>query len=255
MGTESGEELAEIIRRKEWERQLGEGYFFWGIGQSLGANAKSAARDKTSICALFSPMHSKPKAIDTIPTQVVLWNAWIDAQGQIRQLPSHCFITSRASLPSGRRKDSHYALVCYSKKELTTQQENISISPDHLRNLTTNKSLGSSQVTAIVRTIGDLNANDKTKSYSVSFTAELRSPFYVQLAQPIILNKDEINDIKSLTALGDVRLWDTLVKHLRSRTLKEIDWVQGTLDLGETNQVLPSDSANSLGHSKAYTVS
>ena len=104
MGTESGEELLAIIRRKEWERQLGGGYFFWGVGQSLGENAKVAARDTTSLRAFFSPMPSKPKVIDVAPSRVVLWNAWVDAQGQIRQLPTYCFVTSRASLPSGKKK-------------------------------------------------------------------------------------------------------------------------------------------------------
>jgi len=35
MGTESGQELACIIRRKEFERRIG-GTFWWGIGTSLG---------------------------------------------------------------------------------------------------------------------------------------------------------------------------------------------------------------------------
>jgi hypothetical protein len=45
---------------------LGHGYFFWGIGQSLGENAKIAARDLASLPAIFSPMLSKPKTIDVI---------------------------------------------------------------------------------------------------------------------------------------------------------------------------------------------
>jgi hypothetical protein len=47
MGSESGEKQAEIILRKEWERQLGGGYFFWGIGQSLGEKVKTLAPSKT----------------------------------------------------------------------------------------------------------------------------------------------------------------------------------------------------------------
>jgi hypothetical protein len=102
MGTEASEELTAIIRRKEWERQLGNGYFLWGIGQSLGKNAKVAARDLPSLLGIFSPMPSKPKAIDVAPAKVVLWNAYVDARGQTRQLPIHYFVTSRASLDLSR---------------------------------------------------------------------------------------------------------------------------------------------------------
>ena len=44
MGTESGEELTTIILRKEWERRLGDGHFWWSVGQSLGANGNSTVQ-------------------------------------------------------------------------------------------------------------------------------------------------------------------------------------------------------------------
>ncbi len=246
MGTEASEELAAIIRRKEWERQLCRGYFFWGIGQSLGENAKVAARDIASLRAIFSPMLSKPKAIDVAPGGVVLWNAWVDAQGQTRQLPIHCFVTSRASLPSGRKKESHYALVCFSDKELNAQREDICIFPNHLRNVTTNKPLGASQVTAVVRAVSQTDEIPDTKSYSVSFTTELRSPYCVQLAQPATLTAPELVEIKTISESGDIESWSTLVRRLRFRILDEIDWVQCTLDLGEMSMLLDwEDRVNS----------
>ena len=244
MGTESGEELAAIIRRKEWERQLGSGYFFWGVGQSLGENAKVAARDVTSLRAFFSPMSCKPKAIDVAPASVVLWNAWVDIQGQMRQLPTHCFVTSRASLPSGRKKESHYALVCFSDRELASQQEDIRVSPDQLRNLTTNKPLGASQVTSIVRVLSQTKETCAAKGYSVSFTAELRLPYCVQLAQPLLLDADELTKIKAISGSGDIESWAALVECLRSRIVNKIEWVQGTLDLGDVNQPLYIDNLN-----------
>jgi hypothetical protein len=233
MGTEASEQLTAIIRRKEWERQLGGGYFFWGIGQSLGKNAKVAARDIASLRAIFSPMPSKPKVIDVAPAEVVLWNAWVDEQGQTRQLPIHCFVTSRASLPSGRKKESHYALVCFSDRELDAQQEDMCICPSHLRNMTTNKPLGSSQVTAVVRVLSQTDKTCGAKSYSVSFTTELRPPYCVQLAQPVLLDARELVEIKAISASGDIESWSTLVRRLRSRIVERIDWVQCTLDLGE----------------------
>ena len=236
MGTESGEELAAIIRRKEWERQLNGGYFFWGVGQSLGENAKVAARDTTSLPAFFSPMPSKPKAIDVAPGRVVLWNAWVDAQGQIRQLPTHCFVTSRATLPSGRKKESHYALVCFSDRELASQQENICVFPKHLRNLTTNKPLGASQVTSIVRVLNWTDETCAAKGYPVSFTAELRSPYCVQLAQPLLLDAGELVEIKAILESAKIESWTALVECLRSRVVNQTEWVQGTLDLGDVDQ-------------------
>jgi 4-aminobutyrate aminotransferase-like enzyme len=38
MGTEAGQTLGTILRRKELERQAGSGIFAWGIGNSLGAS-------------------------------------------------------------------------------------------------------------------------------------------------------------------------------------------------------------------------
>lgn len=238
MGTEASEELTAIIRRKEWERQLGNGYFLWGIGQSLGKNAQVAARDILSLPAIFSPMPSKPKMIDVAPTEVVLWNAYVDTQGQTRKLPIHYFVTSRASLPSGRKKESHYALACFSDRKLNVQQDDIRICPSHLRNITTNKPLGSSQVTAVVRVLSQVDDNCNAKSYSVSFTTELRPPYYVQLAQPVLLDASELAEIKAISDVGDIESWSTLVRRLRSRIVDQIDWVQCTLDLGEMSMPL-----------------
>jgi hypothetical protein len=233
--------LAAIIRRKEWERQLGSGFFFWGTGQSLGEKARVAVREMGSLHAFFSPMISKPKSIDVTPTAVFLWNAWVDAQGTMRKLPSHCFVTSRAVSSAGRKKESHYALVCFSDKELDAQQENICISPSHLRNITTNKPLGASQVTAVVRVSSRMDETCNAKSYSVSFTTELRTPYCVQLAQPMLLDHCELAEVKAVSDLGDIELWITLVKHLRSRVVDPIDWVQCTLGFDEEDDLLLTD--------------
>lgn len=247
MGTESSEELTAIIRRKEWERQLGNGYFLWGIGQSLGENAKFAAREIPSLRAIFSPMPSKPKAIDVAPTEVVLWNAWVDPKGEIRQLPIHYFVTSRAFLPSGRKKDSHYALVCFSDREIDTQRVDIRISPTHLRNMATDKPLGASQVTAVVRVLSQRDETCDSKGYSISFTTQLRPPYCVRLAQPVLLDTRELHKIKAISDSGDLESWSILVRHLRSRIVDQIDWVQCTLDLGEMS--IPLDWENKVNFS------
>lgn len=240
MGAESGEELAAIICRKEWERQLGSGYFFWGVGQSLGNNAQSVASEIESLYAIFSPMLSKARSIDAAPDRVVLWNAWIDSQGIVRQLPMHCFITSRASLPSGKQKKRHYALVCFSEKKLNAQNNDTYVFPKYLRNVRTNKPLGSSQVTAVVRAVDREDENVRKKSYPISFTAELHVPYCIQLAQPILLSTDDLVEMQLITYSGNIELWSSLVKRIRSHQVEE------QRQKREVNLVIYDDSPASL---------
>lgn len=205
--------------------------FFGGLVNRSFQNAKIAARDIASLQVFFSPMTSKPKAIDTTPNEVVLWNAWIDTQGKLRQLPIHCLVTSRASLPSGRRKENHYALVCFSDEKLNEQKADMCIFPSCLRNMNTNKPLGASQVTAVVRVEESHDKLFNNKSYSVSFTTELKSPYCIQLAQPMLLSTKQVFEIKEISNSGDIDSWFTLVKKLRLPLLEKADWVQCTLDL------------------------
>lgn len=214
MGTESGEDLSHIILRKEWERRLGDGRFLWGIGQSLGSNADAAAAGGKSLKAVFSPMLSKPKDIDVAPDDVVLWNSWIDAAGQSRLLPEHSFVTSRASLPSGRCKEYHYALVCRSPTELGTTSA-LRVSPLTLRNLSTGRALGASQVTAVV-THSQQEPAPGTQSYPVSFVVELEAPFFVRLANPILLKKRDLDRASEIVKTGSMDEWAALVSSLRS---------------------------------------
>ncbi|MDO8768474.1 MAG: hypothetical protein Q7K57_07200 [Burkholderiaceae bacterium] len=214
MGTESGEDLSHIVLRKEWERRLGEGRFLWGIGQSLGTNADVAAAGGKPLAAVFSPMPSKPKAIDVTPADVVLWNSWIDTSGNVQPLPRHSFVTSRATLPSGRRKECHYALVCRSSVELGAAST-LRVSPLVLRNLSTGKALGASQVTAVVAHSPQESALS-ARSYPVSFVVELEAPFFVRLANPTLLKRRDIDCAAEMVKTGDMDGWATLVTSLRS---------------------------------------
>lgn len=234
MGTESGEDLSHIILRKEWERRLGGGRFLWGIGQSLGTNADAAATGGNPLTAVFSPMPSKPKAIDVAPADVVLWNSWIDAAGQTRPLPRHSFVTSRAELPSGRRKECHYALVCRSSSELGTTSA-LRVSPLSLRNLSTGKALGASQVTAVVAHSAQEYVQD-AKSYPVSFIVDLEAPFFLRLASPTLLRRRDLERAAEIVRAGDMDDWASLVSGLRSPT--PADKPQGrTIDMFQV--VLP----------------
>ncbi|MHC6083198.1 hypothetical protein ACYT85_08145 [Ralstonia solanacearum] len=214
MGTESGEDLSTIIMRKEWERRLGGGRFLWGIGQSLGNNAAVAANQVGALAAVFSPMPSKPKAIDVKPSEVVLWNAWLDGNGRMHPLPPHTFVTSRATLPSGKKKTFHYALVCMSPTVLKGHS-GLSVYPDSLRNLSTGKGLGASQVTAVVDCVEPTNG-EHAKSYPVAFTVELEAPYFVRLAQPTVLEPRDLVEVAETSRDGNFDSWKKLVKRLRN---------------------------------------
>jgi len=93
-------------------------------------------------------------------------------------------------------------------------------------------------VTAVVRVLSQTDDNCNAKSYSVSFTTELRPPYCVQLAQPVLLDASELAEIKAISDVGDIESWSTFVRRLRSRIVDQIDWVQCTLDLGEMSMPL-----------------
>jgi hypothetical protein len=221
MGVESGEGLDLIIRRKEWERQLGNGLFFWGIGQSLGENARDAAASiDDEMKVLFSPMSSKAKAIDVTPGDVFVWNSWIDGRGNTVPLPEHVFITSRADLPSGRRKSSHYALVCKSADRLGSGTE-LEVTAAYLRNFSSDKPLGASQVTAVVRNAEFAITGNAAKKYDVSFVATMEAPYFVQLCDPMLLSPHDIQSIEEVSANGEVADWNLLVSRLRCKRKPE----------------------------------
>ncbi|MET5116598.1 hypothetical protein AAHH79_41635, partial [Burkholderia pseudomallei] len=78
------------------------GRFLWGIGQPVGNSGQIAAHRTGSLIARFSPASCRARQPERKTEDVLLWNGWIYASGQVRQLPLHTFITSRAKLPSGR---------------------------------------------------------------------------------------------------------------------------------------------------------
>lgn len=222
MGAEAGEDLSAILRRKEWERQLERGQFYWGIGQSLGTQAECVDSEAIPFWAIFSPMSSKPKTIDVAPSDVVLWNAWIDDRGMTHSLPKYSFVTSRASLPSGRRKEVHYALVCTSSDPLS-HAKRWTVAPSRLRNVATNRPLGASQVTAIVRMADATAISPEEKTYPVMFAAALCRPYYVRLAQPSLLREHDLERIAAITSTNDFGKWIALVEELRSNPRAPID--------------------------------
>lgn len=192
MGAEAGQPLDAIINRKEAERELGGGVFFWGIGTSLGEKIWNFVDSGTRPYVLFSPMKAKPKQIDHSPEKVFIWTAYLDRNGVKHPMPGHVLVTSRG-LPNGLIKSQHYALVCQKNNPLRGD-EWPSVDWARLKNYKRDSKLGFSQVTAVVEC--QESEASTGKRYEVLFGAELVAPYYVTLVDPIELPKKTLNDMK-----------------------------------------------------------
>ncbi|MCX5541002.1 hypothetical protein M3A49_16095 [Paraburkholderia sp. CNPSo 3076] len=217
IGPEAGVDLPTLILRKEWERRQGGGRFLWGIGQSLGSSAQVAALRTGSLLALFSPAASRPRATQDKRGKragVVVWNAWVDASGQVRQLPQHVFVTSSATLPSGAAREHHYALVCVSPTELSVGIS-LRVVPERLRSVSTGKPPGRSQGTVVVDCV-ERAAQAGGKSHPLVFTAELEAPYFVRLTQPTLVKARDLAAIHEASRMGDFDTYTDLTKRVRS---------------------------------------
>jgi hypothetical protein len=215
IGPEAGVDLPTLVLRKEWERRQGGGRFLWGIGQSLGSSAQVAALRTGSLLALFSPAASRPRAAQGKRADVLVWNAWIDASGQVRQLPPHVFVTSAATLPSGAAREHHYALVCVSPTELSIGSA-LRVYPERLRSVSTAKPPSPSQGTVVVDCV-ERAAEAGGKSHPLVFTAELEAPYFVRLTQPTLVKARDLAAIHQASRMGDFETYAVLTKRVRSQ--------------------------------------
>lgn len=180
MGDEAGQSLNGIIARKDAERALGNGLFYWGIGSSLGSRIWTFVSSVKTPTILFSPMKSKAKKDDVQPEKVFAWTAYIDNGGNKHSLPKHALVTSRGTV--GKKiKQFHYALVCHNQtslKEGTWPK----INGLKLHNYQRGSRLGFSQVTSLVEVKDKLHAD---AGYQVLFGAKLVAPYFVTLVDPV----------------------------------------------------------------------
>jgi hypothetical protein len=220
-GSETGEDLATLILRKEWERRLGGGRFLWGISQSLGNSAQVAALRTGSLLALFSPLAGRARHAPRKREDALVWNAWVDASGQVRQLPMHVFVASRTTWPSGRARDHHYALVCASPTELSIGSS-LNICPERLRSVSTGKPPCVSQATVVVdrveRTGEPAPAGKQAgKHYPIALAVELEAPYFVRLTQPTLVKARDLASIHEAVRNGDFEAYADLTKRMRSQ--------------------------------------
>lgn len=186
MQTESGEDLSQILQRKEWERLAGNGLFFWGIGNSLRMPNQSSRQDEIPV--VFSRMISKAKEGDVRPGAVLIWRKFFSPTGTLQDLPAHALVTSKAYTSTGL-KQSHYALVCRSSSQLGSGTPR-PFDPTAYRNLGGGqRPVGFSQVTAVIEQVG-VESNESR--YAIDFQAVLRPPYILKLADPVLVEGDQI---------------------------------------------------------------
>ena len=208
MGTEAGQSLDVILRRKELERRVGDGVFAWGIGSSLGGTAKLAMQESAEgkIDVLFTKMKSAAKQIDVEPSQVLLWLRYIDENDRLVDLPSHIIITSRGSTSHFGNKRAHYALICSGQDDITVSTNIEAIDANRTRNYVSLNPLGASQVTAVVRYQEKL-LDTPEKLYPITFRAKLHGSGFVRLASPIVLSDKLAESYRNLCKVGTTEEW------------------------------------------------
>jgi hypothetical protein len=215
MQAESGQDIENIIARKELERRAGDGLFFWGVGNAPSRSVGKLAANGEDIDVVFSLMKSKPQSRDVAPTGVLVWRTYFDSHDVERPLPQHALVTSRREAGSDART-VHYALVCSSFEELRLDDEG-SFDPLAYRNLgDAGGPIGSSQVTALVVRIG---AESSVSAYRINLRAKLTGSYWVRLARPCVLGEATRAALAVASARSsemDKGEWIEMVSEIRS---------------------------------------
>jgi hypothetical protein len=179
-GTEAGQGIEQILRRKDEERVANGGVFLWGIGNSVGAAMTELVRRCGSPEVLFSPIKSSVRPADAAPESVVAWTKAETVHGEEFLLPTHSLVTSRQSVSSP--KLIHYALVCFSETPLTLAGSPLAFSFRAVRNMVSGNPVGASQVTAVVK--ANAGCTGEGGMYEVPLRAKLAPPYFVRLREP-----------------------------------------------------------------------
>lgn len=183
-GTEAGETIDRILERKEWERRANSGVFYWGVGNSVAPGLAELLRRTACPEVLFSPIKSRPRAVDVYPQAVVRWLGGVTLDGERITLPSSARITS------GLSGAPRYALVCASEQPLRIADHG-SLGLSTLRNLVSGNAVGASQVTAVVERLVDSHDGHE---YKVAFRAHLVAPYFIRLMDRVITEEEELGD-------------------------------------------------------------
>lgn len=219
MGTEAGQALSDIIRRKELERRAGNGTFAWGIGNSLG-EATAQARETVPrglVEVLFTPMKSPAKLVDQNPSSLLLWTSYFTESNRLASLPLHSLVTSRG----GKAKRAHYALICRSDESLLEEGNSGMLDAARARNLRTLNPVGASQVTAVVK-YSHKPCDTVEKPYKISFRATLHREGFVRLAAPVLLSHELLDMYQEACGASSISAWRKHTRALREAAQQQL---------------------------------
>lgn len=212
MQAEAGQGLAKIVARKEIERKIGSGTFFWGVGNPPSTAIASLSEIRQPIEVLFSIMKTPPKPQDVSPARIQLWLRYVRPDGVVCELPEHVLVTSRTN-----SRKYHYALQCHSDKPLALSDFG-PFDPKAHRNVSgTGGKIGASQVTALVRQVKKLGSAD----YRINLRAFLTGGYWVKLIDPVEITARDRILIDKFNLDKDSNDWKNLVKRLRSSANSE----------------------------------
>jgi hypothetical protein len=102
IGPEGGFTLDQIVYWKEVQRLVGDGIFWWGIGNAPAKEKVKAVLQQPSPTVLFSVQKKQEHGERR---QRILWTTYIDTDGTERKLGEHVYIEridSRTSSKSNR---------------------------------------------------------------------------------------------------------------------------------------------------------
>ena len=228
MQAESGQPLASIVQRKEYERRYGDGYFFWGVGNAPALAINPLARKQIRVPVIFSEMKSKPKPADTHPTRVLVWRRYLDIDGTEHPLPDHVLVTSKATVTRAMKLRGYYALMCFTDRRLELAEGAAGF--DHLSYRNASKHcapVGPSQVTALLQLTDpdDESSPTLTTSYRANFHAWLTGSYWVRLSDPALICPEQLLALSHTSDL-DAAKWVDLVSTIRDSEPFPIDHLE-----------------------------
>jgi hypothetical protein len=179
-GTEAGETLSAIVKRKEKERAAGKNMFWWGVGSSLGDDLLAIGSTVGEIPIIFIAHDRSPqvKTENSHPKRIVRWTKYKSAHGAEQDVPPFAKVTSRWD----EKKRLHYALVCSSEKELIADLGGPRFDINLCKTFRKGRIPGTSQMTALVE--GDLSdLRHREGGYRILFRANLVMPWQAKLTR------------------------------------------------------------------------
>ena len=206
MNTNAGEPLENIVRRKNLEREAGEGEwadtFWWGVGESKGPAIFFHLADCEPE-VLFS------KALDDVGSrdeERFIYTTWRvyhprkrDYGGNFRPVPDNIIVQSGP-------KDKYFAVVCRSPRPLNLSEgEELDLS--RMRNLNRDekkkgKTLKESQQSTAVVEYSQDSGTSEGRYRVVNLRADLVRPRFVKLGRPKRLSDSQCRLLDELGNVG-----------------------------------------------------